>query len=136
MLRIVAATIAFGLSGPGAFGADLLVEKREGAAGNTEISIVNRGDAVVSIRGATINRSSDPACQLLAWQTSIGQTLTRSDFKENVADWIAADYEWIPAIDLTFGGEVDGVVFRGCGRVLQVDVWYADETGETFTFDR
>jgi hypothetical protein len=133
--RFSAAVVILALSQTG-LAADLLVEKRDGASGNTEISIVNRGDTIVSIRGATINRSSDPACQLLAWNNSFGHALARSDLKDGLADSIAEDYEWLPSLNLPFGGQVDGVIYRGCGRVLQIDIWYSDETGETFTFER
>lgn len=116
---------------------DLLVEKASGA-GPTDLSIVNRDAAPITITRIEVNRRADETCNLVPVDGDFGVTFVRGDWE---IGWTAkfkkafGERRALAAVTLRYGDEVAAVAPSACGRVLEVQVHTDVGTG-TFTFER
>jgi hypothetical protein len=126
-MRAVLAGLAMALLATGtAAAADLIVEKSVQANGNTELAIVNRNSAPVSIYKLVINDRTEQMCTLLPVKSDYGSSFRRGDLFTNPDLVRFDDQKPLTEIVLPLGGEVSAGSYRDCGRVLLVFIYTSD----------
>lgn len=95
------------------------------ATGNYIVTVQNRGNDPIVLRSAVVNRKDgDPICHLRPFEYPDGEVaLQRSDSASDEYGIHPTD-----AARLAFGDEADLLVYRGCGRFLEMKLLTDDGT--------
>jgi hypothetical protein len=112
--------------------AELSLWVEAGPAGNYVVKVQNIGDTSVIIYRTVVNqRRNDPACTQIPIGYDNGTIfLNRSDYDPEKGEMGGNRLDFIT---LNFGDERDIVVYRECGRLLEIEI---DTSKGTYKFSQ